>query len=737
MQRMKARLPPRAEIREALSAFFVQKKLNSTGITDTHARLAVQALRYLSDAVESGAEDESAKEMITTPTTTMASKCFQYGFPSPTSTPTASHLELARMLYDISKSQGRLSRESATFALVYTLSSSGRAFEAWDLTLAYEQSHPKAQSESAQDTTETTPLAVPGATRMWQAILDGMAKADNELKLQEVLDIMQARGMLPHALVCTSMMEFYIRRNNLDAVKTWYQEAWSLHEALPNGSHQIGKQSRLVLDWCLSKNHLEFGHEVVRMTTVGSPPKDVWDAIFVWAAGTGKGADEIGRMFTVMESSNKSIADRDQWRTPDISTINSLVELATSRNDPYLAERFISLGHQKGIQPDALTYVLQMEYRLSVSDVDGALTAYANLQSMDLSDNRDVPASNKLLVALCDSKRHDFDTVMNVVADLADRRVRFEPLTVTKLALLHLSRDELPDTTDLLNTHAFHYSSAEREGIRNAIFDFALDPKTPVSRSWDAYTVLDDIFDEMPRPQRTSFMTHFFHKGRSDMAVHVFTGMRRHSRPDTISNYETYATAFLDCAKIRDVDSLEVIHNQLKIDYTVDVSTYLYNTLMIGYIACDKGRKALTFWDDIAASREGPTYNSIHIALRACEKSPFGDLKAQEIWQRLRKQKVDLDQALWSSYAAALAGNGDNELAISTIEEAEAKNEVDIDPFLVGSLLTGCPGQGKQAEIEAWAKDKYPHVWASLENIGFDVNEIGMRAAKIDRRVTP
>ncbi|KAK0767329.1 hypothetical protein LTR02_018322, partial [Friedmanniomyces endolithicus] len=115
-----------------------------------------------------------------------------------------------------------------------------------------------------------------------------------------------------------------------------------------------------------------------------------------------------------MERANEGILDKESWRRPDTATINALVEYAISKDDPYTAERFIALGRDRGIEPDARTYVLQMAYRLGVNDIDGALTAYKNLQTMDLSSDEDIPAVNKLIGALCSSKQHDFDTIMNV-----------------------------------------------------------------------------------------------------------------------------------------------------------------------------------------------------------------------------------------------------------------------------------------------------------------------------------
>jgi hypothetical protein len=571
---------------------------------------------------------------------------------------------------------------------------------------------------------------------LWQAVLHGCALANDKIGVEYTLKLLQARGLAENFEAYMAMFVYRLHGHDASAVEDWYFKFKSAAEQR-RAHPKLRWALRQVLQWCLSNEELELGHKIVRESLGNDPSKQIWDTVFVWAAGTGKGADEISRMLDVMEASNRSKADKKQWRLPDVDTINGLVEFAVTKNDPYMAERFIILGQARGIDPNASTYVLQMQYRLNVKDLDGALTAYKNLQAANPSSSEDGPTVNKLIIALCKSKRHDFDTIMNVAADLSDRQLRFEAETVSSLALLHLSRDELHDVIDLLNTHSFHFSSAKRESIRNSIVEYCKDQTTTTPRAWDAYCILRSIFDETPRPQRTQLMEEFFRRERPDMAVHVFNAMRAHSRSDTYPTTDTYVSAFLNAAKIKDLESLEVIHNQLKLDYNIDPTTYLRNALIIGYTGCGQPRRGLSQWDDIVASKEGPTYNSIHIALRACERSPFGDIKAKDIWAKLRRMKIDLDQSLWASYAGALVGNGDVGTAIDIIEQAEKDNEVEIDAFLLGSMYNGAPGETKRVDVEEWAKERYPGAWSELEKIGRDENEHGLRLFKLQRDVGP
>ena len=749
MKRLEARLPPVEDVAHAIRLFSRHKspKRNGTPMEDTQAQLVLQSLRYCLGTAEQASQRSNISDAD-------LAKLAQVAAKKPRQMSQA-HLDLAKILYDeLSISGNPHQIKYSTEAYVRSLTWLGKSQEARELLLKSHYTTAVGPNEAEAETTEggdalivedgvdieTTDTRRLG---MWNSILAGFSREKDEVELLRTLAIMKEQGVDYKLGTAAKVLDFYITKQDPVAVERYWRDCQSIF------SNDYGKHNKRglkpynsavsqVLTWCLATGNLALGHAVVRDVMASNPSKPIWDAVLVWGAGTKKSVEEIGRMLLVMQNSNETIPDESEWRVPDSATVNALVRYAISQNDPYMAERFIGLGREHDIQPDAETFILQMDYRLSVNDVDGALVAYKHLQAQDLSTNSDVHAVNRLIVALCTSQRHDFETIMSVVADLSDREVSFDAMTVSTLSVLHLNRDEIHDVIDLLNTHSFGYSSAERASIRQTLVDYCLDSRTTTTRAWDTYTILRSIFDEMAREERTQIMLNFFARERADMAVNVFNHMRHHSRHDTIPNDETYVSAFLGCAKLGDLESLEVVHNQLKLDYNVTQTTYCLNALIIAYSVCEMPRAALDYWDDIVASREGPTYNSIHIALRACEKSPFGDIKAQEIWARLRKNNVELDHSMWASYIAALAGNGDNELARTVLEEAEQNGEVEVDAFLLGSFLDASPGQLKQADIEMWAKERYPEVWRVLEEeIGWTVDEGRMRKVKIDRTVTP
>ncbi|KAM0718151.1 hypothetical protein Q7P37_006483 [Cladosporium fusiforme] len=741
MERLRARLPPVEDVAHALRLFWKSKKRSTTAIADTQAQLVLQSLRYCLKMQNGSAAHGSGTEWELTGRDISKLAILLTRMPRQVS---QAHLDLARLLHDeLSGPQYSAKETGDGFdAYLSSLTWIGKTQEAKQLMQSAEPGLEKDAVAPGEGGLGSKPVTTQNIRR-WGQIISGFTRESNEKEILDTLALLRQSGAELDFATTHTILMFYVRKQDNEAVRQWWKEckrsAGTSGETLDYESKRLYQAAvHDLLIWCLHSKDMELGHGIVKDVMSSNPEKRIWDAVLVWGAGTKKSVDEVGRMLDVMEKSNETISDEKNWRVPDSETINALVRYAIFQKDPYMAERFISLGRDRGIQPDAETFILQMDYRLSVNDVDGALIAYKHLQSQDLSTNSDVPAVNRLVVALCTSQRHDFETIMSVVADLSDREADFEPLTVSTLSVLHLNRDEIHDVIDLLNTHSFRFSSAERASIRRNLIDYCLDLKTTTTRAWDAYTILRSVFDEMPREQRTELMLNFFAHERPDMAVNVFNHMRHHTRADTIPDNETYVSAFLGCAKLGDLESLEVVHNQLKLDYNVSQTTYCRNALIIAYSLCEKPRAALDFWDDIVASREGPTYNSIHIALRACEKSAFGDIKAQEIWARLRRNKVELDQPMWASYIAALAGNGDNELAKSVLEEAEQNGELEVDAFLLGSFFDAAPGQSKQADIEMWAEETYPETWEIVkEKIGWKVEESGMRKVNIDRTVTP
>ena len=508
----------------------------------------------------------------------------------------------------------------------------------------------------------------------WHTILGGVTREGDLNEVSKTVDAFKEASMPLTKPAQNKLVTFYAERRDLDKAKFWYaQPVYTKLNQEP--TQPLGSTSSALLKACAAEGDLTFGQQVIAtMLKDDMPSKDSWDAIFLWSVAVGKGPDEIARMMDVLVRRNDEARRKDPTTPmirPDTTTINALVEHCMSRQDPYMAERYIVLGEKRGIHPDETTYMMQMQYRISVGDLDGARAAYFNLQGFFSGDKRSVAVINELIRVLCVSKQHHFDELMAMVDDLHERKANFDPETVAALTLLHLRRGEIHDAMDLLQMHAHQYSPEQRTTIQDALCVFIHDGETSTADAWDGYQILRNVFPETPREVRIPIMNEFFSRNRSDMACHVFFHMRNHVSPTHTATRDVYIAAFTGFARCQDAESLELAHNQLKLDLNVEMDTQLRNALMLAYAATGENRKALGFWREICESREGPSYNSLAIAFRATEGTHAGGEHARAIWKRLREQDVEIDKRIWTAYLCAVARNHNHDEALQLVESVE------------------------------------------------------------------
>ena len=499
---------------------------------------------------------------------------------------------------------------------------------------------------------------------LWSHLLQGFAAEQNDEEVLRTIELAKASGVDFDKPTYRDLVLACINQDNMAMTKRWY--AYPIHGGeLPNRSINCA-----VLRMCIFHKELDWGQDIALKIMQGKPQKEEWDTLFQWAVAKGKGVEEVERMMNVMVQRNENTVH--QHLRPDADTINGLINVANKMGDPYLAERYVAVAEKWGIPLNASTYLMQLDYRIKAGDIAGARHAYAQLQGEEL-DKEDVPLVNKLILAMCKAPKLDYEAVMGLVEDMTERNVRFEPDAVSALCLIHLKRNELHDVIDLLQTHVFHYELQERASIRDMFVAFCLDRSNDVAIAWDAYTILRQLFDETDREIRTRLMNEFFDRNRSDMAIHVFGHMRQSPHREKRPTACTYTQCLEGIAKQADLNALETVHNMLKLDSEVEPDTRLYNALMLAYTACGEPERSLEFWDEIVFSREGPTYNSIRIALQACGAMPFGESQARDIWKRLKRFKIAVTKEIYASYVAALARHGLIAESIEQLDKMEAE----------------------------------------------------------------
>ena len=509
----------------------------------------------------------------------------------------------------------------------------------------------------------------------WLKVLRGLIRERLNDEVDTTVKIMEKHNVPFDQKLHATVVSFYAYwEEDMEMTKKWYG-----HPIVGNGIPSNAADAN-VLKLCIRKNELEWGEPIlVKLAERDPQDKTSLDAILQWAAAKGRGVDEIERMMMIMEKRNQ---DKPSLQ-PDMDTINDLIEFANMKGDSYTAERYYALGENWGFKPNARTHLLQLDYRIKVKDLSGAMTAYKRLQGEDLTANEDIPYINKLIVAFCDQADLRYDTIMSLIDDLTERKAPFNPETVSALSLLHLNRNESMDLIDLLNTYTYHYSLTQRASVHSVLLARALAPSTSEAQAWELYNILTSIFSDLSTLQtRVELMTSFFSRRRADMATIIFSHMRKQKDKTLRPTIETYCSVLVGLAEVGSLPALETIHNLMKVDSEIEPNTKLFNALMLAYTAHDNSSRALGFWQDIAHSREGPSYNSIRLALRACERSSIGEETARAVWKKLKREEVDITPEVFAAYIGALAGRQKFDECVDLLADAEKECGVPVNALM-------------------------------------------------------
>ena len=607
-----------------------------------HAGLVVNAIKFLNTSQEFSQKQRLPPKIVGQFITSLKSNAET----------SENHIDLAQELYSITRSLERPkdtqlinNYDEALRVVIMLLTRSGKSSEAQMLLLKNIEEYGKR----------------PHMERVWHLLLSGYYREGNEDGIRSVLGELE-RSLTPLSKNSFGLIiQFYAERDNLEKARQWYDELLKAgFDRPPSQTFDIALRS------CIRNGHVEWGNAICRSIADKNVSKDVWGSVLVFAALTGKGVEGIARLMDVMIEQSRNF---ETSLEPDSGTINRLIEFSMSRNDPYTSERYVHLGERRNIKPDAQTYGLQIEYRLMINDIKGALGAVRNLCDEQDWNEQSARAVNKLVRTLCTARKNDLDTIFELVQTLNKRKHKLEAKTAAALCIMHLGRGELHEVIDLLGVHALKYTGGERRIICEALVSLCLAPNLPVTRIWDTYMICRHRFDaELDLDERTRVMQLFFQHSRPDMACYVFGHMRQHVFPRFRPTAETYTIFFDGTAACRDSESLGIVHNQLKLDATVEPCTRLLNSLMLAYTRCGMPERAFEFWEEIVGSREGPSYESIKFVLRACWDTAFGDRQAKNIWQRLIGMDVTLPRDILAMYVGAIMSHERLVDAISVLE---------------------------------------------------------------------
>ncbi|KAI1177165.1 complex I intermediate-associated protein [Nemania sp. FL0916] len=564
------------------------------------------------------------------------------------------------------------------------------------------------------------------------SILNGLAKAGQEQELRDIVKAAVAAGIPYDVSIHGVMTSFFAQRDNIGETKFWWDKPIrkGLHPA-PQAYYDVLQQAMRTgqKEWAL-----KVYEELIAKLESGSwgDSKACWDVSYQFAfVLLDKGIDQIEHMISVALDRTK---DKPKSQ-PNMGTINCLLKCAVDKDDPYMAERFISLSEKLGFEPDLSTYILQLEYRLRAEDYDGAFDAFRALRGLETSSSeRELPILNALIRGMCASSQPEFQEILEVTSYLEQRHVTLEPETVVSICMTFLKNDETYEVIDTLSLHTAHYSLDERRLVRKAFVDYCLDKKNSTARTWDAYALLRQFFPEVEVEYRVAIMDAFYDRRRSDMACHVFGHMRSHNGEQYRPTLETYVRCLEGIGRCPDIQSLRTIHNMAKMDMTIQLNTQINNALMIGYIACDAPYRALDFWKEITSSPEGPTYASLEIVFRAYEVQSDGDEAARELWAKMKKMDLDIPEHVYAAYLTTLAAHGNLEEIKPLLDDSDGIIGRRPDFLTFAYAYNALPNTEMQEEFESWAQHEYPPLWESLtKKHGRRRDEDGLSQFKISR----
>ncbi|KAK3684856.1 hypothetical protein B0T22DRAFT_428191 [Podospora appendiculata] len=552
------------------------------------------------------------------------------------------------------------------------------------------------------------------AKALWILVLRGLAKEGREAELLRVYQEYgkaAGPGLDYTPPVHEIMTTYFASRDRVSETKHWFRKRIHAKE-LPTPESYLE-----IVRFAMRNDEKDWIQPFFETLVNSNPPKPYWDAVFQWAVlAMDQGVEDIKQIITTMLRHNEGNDDIK----PDARTIDVLIMASIEKKNPYLAERFLALGPELGIAPKSTTYILQMDYRLDAKDFSGAQAIYQKLQNgeVEVWNDEDLPVLNKYIRALCTVAEPDIERILDITGELEQRHAILEPETVVSLCMVFLRSDKQFDVIDTLSLHTVSYSLEEREKVRKGFVQYILDRKVSTARVWDAYTLLRQFFPETDPEDRILLMDSFFDRKRPDMACQIFGHMRAHANPAQRPTADLYVRCLEGIGRRPDADSLQMIHNMLKMDVTIQLNTRLCNALMLAYAACDDPPAAMEFWSQIQNSAEGPSYNSLAIVFWVCELVPFGDRTAREVWQQMQRMDLDVPPFVFSAYCGAIAGQGHVEEVKRLIAGSEAALGYPPGVYTIGITYNALPGVERQELFEEWAKEEYPEIWVRLERKG-------------------
>jgi hypothetical protein len=458
-----------------------------------------------------------------------------------------------------------------------------------------------------------------------------------------------------------------------------------------------------------------------------------WDPVIKWMLFRGDSLRTIqhtmfeqnsalGRTSQARSSENSYVQSLSR-RIPDTqtaiaitSTLDQLVELALRVDNLDAAntiynEFFPALGASHTIASDEL----RLATLIRIEDSLGAKSLYDDL----LRQGHRV-SSTTVLQLLQLLTHHEKPLAIEAQAvffdflDTPDAPPETLSMAFATVAKLLLRTGDYPKVRQILQDRYMDRVPGWRNTLSSICLDVISDPSNVrMEPLLPVYHIVQRWAPEtITLSHRHNLMQKLLFHGRSDLGLELFHDMRHSdiSQPTK----QTYEIMLSGCAKTRDAQTLEHIHNALRLDSSIEPDTPLFNSLMLAYNRSRLPEKALAIWEVLSESSRLPDVETASLALDACVRLPrYGLIRARKIWTFMEDNQIEPSS---SSYAALLSvfatvGKWDGMLGL-----LERMDKEKVNAQVLGTAYN-CMRRDRKAEIEKWARENRPEVWDFLESI--------------------
>ncbi|KAJ5585377.1 uncharacterized protein N7459_005177 [Penicillium hispanicum] len=556
-----------------------------------------------------------------------------------------------------------------------------------------------------------------GATRNpWLTVLKGFAIEGALRQLHGVTKELEQLGNKFDQATHQEMIEVLISKDLLVPVRTMY-------ECPISGEGEPSLATKLaVIKFAILKSDIAWAKSIYE--SLGGLSSKTAGITLLWEAAHGSSVSSLAEIVKSWSTTNPRLK-----KAITITDLNSLLQYANSIQNPHLNAELAQLANEWNLVPNEQTHLLLLESFIQAGDVGKTLKMLEEHVDPNSLMGENLPLANNLIIMLCASEQKDalFQQISTLLDPLFHDNVHLEPRTIAALSNMLLYRHDFAAVSDLLRPRLGRYDDEGKALIRDALSGFILDLSQKDSEAWEVYELFRLAFPETGVAMRTEIMCAFFERKRSNLAVLVFGHMRQADDRRRRPKPDTYARCLQGLARSADATNLELVHNMLKIDVEVNLTTRILNGLMMAYAACDMPDKSMEIFREILQSKEGPSEKTIAIYFKLCENHHNGTQEAIKMLTKVKKLGIALDRRVYTAYIQALGAQCDFDLAVEAIDKMQAEIGVPPTSNTIALFYNSMPYQYWKDEVEQWAREKYPALWEHLSTKERSEHEEGQR----------